>query len=601
MRRLLWAGAGLAAQASVLDAAELMARAERRAREKAAWYALPIMRPRCEPQGEARIDLNQVGYLPHDRKRAVIVSSDPIAGNGFNIVDAELPHHRRFGGVLCAAKTADSDESHIFYAHFDSFQRPGRYRLRLSDGRLSDAFSIDRGLYAGLIPLTLQFFAMQTCGADCDPLHGLCHHDDGVAAGGPRDGQPLDGSGGWHDAGDYLKFVETTSYVAGLMLFACDRFPRLAEPVAGGPSPLMKQARVGLDWLLKMHPTPDEFYYQVGDASDHDRWRLPEQDRIESYAAWKPREIRYGVGANLAGRTAAALALASRLYAGQDRLFAQRCLLAAQSVYALGLQHPVVLTTEPSDFYPESTWTDDMAWGAAELFRATRQSQYLQQALDFAHRAGAAGDQTSVYNTHALAHSTLYALAPDEDRERLRRYLRDDADLARLRANNVYGLATPYIWGTAEAAVGAALNCLLYAHLDDVGGAERSEYLDVARYNRDFVLGCNPFGLSNLIGAGTRYPHFPHHQVANLKGIELTGALVGGPTDARVFRSQKIVLTQPEMGMITGPPPPPDTPGRTEVYHDAVQDYVTNEPAIDYTAKFLLLAAFYSSHSRAHS
>ena len=28
-----------------------------------------------------------------------------------------------------------------------------------------------------------------------------------------------------------------------------------------------------------MHPRPDEFYYQVGDETDHDTWRLPEQER----------------------------------------------------------------------------------------------------------------------------------------------------------------------------------------------------------------------------------------------------------------------------------------------------------------------------------
>ena len=47
------------------------------------------------------------------------------------------------------------------------------------------------------------------------------------------------------------------------------------------------------------------------------------------------------------------------------------------------------------------------------------------------------------------------------------------------------------------------------------------------------------------------------------------------------------------MQMTPGPILPPDHPDEVAVYHDAVQDYVTNEPAIDYTAKFLLLAAFY--------
>ena len=44
-----------------------------------------------------------------------------------------------------------------------------------------------------------------------------------------------------------------------------------------------------------------------------------------------------------------------------------------------------------------------------------------------------------------------------------------------------------------------------------------------------------------------------------------------------------------------GPVTEKDLPDEVGVYHDAVQDYVTNEPANDYTAKFLLLTAYYST------
>ena len=288
--------------------------------------------------------------------------------------------------------------------------------------------------------------------------------------------------------------------------------------------------------------------------------------------------------------------MASRLYAASDHAFAHRCYEAAQTVYQLGLDNPRPLTTLPADFYPETTWEDDMEWGAVELFRATGKRDYLRQAVAFAHRAGAAHETTSVYNTHALAHYTLHRFAGAEDRSRLRRYLRDDADYVRLRSDNPYGLATPYIWGTAEAAAGAALNCLLYARLLE-GAEEKQVYTDVARHQRDFILGCNPFNLSYLIGAGTRYPLFPHHQIANLKNTELTGALVGGPAAPDVFLAQKIVFGDPDDMMQPTPLPPADMPDEVAVYHDAVQDYVTNEPAIDYTAKFLLLAAFYDHHA----
>ena len=556
---------------------------------------------------EARVHVNQVGYLPNETKRAVIPAYAPIPDNGFSIVDEDALPKVRYQGSLRAYENVSGKPygpyPHHFIADFNDFTRPGRYRVRLSNGTLSVPFSINKNLYGRLIPLTLSYFATQQCGAACADWHEDCHPDDGTIVGGPRSGQSLNASGGWHDAGDYMKFVETASYVTAVMLFTCDNFPHLGHkshpinPLAPHVvPPVLAQARVGLEWLLKMHPAPDEFYFQVGDDSDHDTWRLPEQDCAARTMAWQPRSVFFGVGANLAGRTAAAFAMASRLFAPYDQPFAHRCYEAAQTVYQLGLKNPVIKTTLPDNFYPEKTWEDDMAWGAVELFRATGQRAYLQQALQFAHSAGAANEATSVYNTHALAYYILYRFADGVDRERLREYLRADADYARLRAENPYGLATPYIWGTAEAAAGAALNCLLYARLLDnaSSSAEKSVYTYIARQQRDFILGCNPFSQSYLIGAGTHFPQFPHHQIANIKKAELTGALVGGPASIAVFKQQKIDLgnsgnthMQP-VSLLSA-----DAPDEVAVYHDVVQDYVTNEPAIDYTAKFLLLAAFY--------
>ncbi len=121
----------------------------------------------------------------------------------------------------------------------------------------------------------------------------------------------------------------------------------------------------------------------------------------------------------------------------------------------------------------------------------------------------------------------------------------------------------------------------------------KREFAEIARRQRDFILGCNPFGLCCLVGAGTRYPLFPHHQIANLKNIELTGAIVGGPSDFKTYQDQHISASHVDSTQSPSPPPlPQDMSHNIGVYHDVVEDYVTNEPANDYTAKFLLLAAF---------
>jgi len=313
-----------------------------------------------------------------------------------------------------------------------------------------------------------------------------------VIEGGPRHGQPFDASGGWHDAGDFLKFVETSSYVTALLLFSYELTGQSVQAGREGADfrkGLLAQSRIGIEWLLKMHPTVDEFYYQVGDEDDHNSWRLPEHDCIAANGEWKPRPVYFGVGANLAGRSAAAFAMASRHFRQDDPDFAARCRAAAESVYTLGTENERVLSTLPASFYPEKTWEDDMAWGAAELFKATGRPAYLRAALEYAHLAGPASAETSVYNTHSLAHYTLFQHAPKSERNGLLNYMRADAELIRKRAENPYGLGTPYIWGTAEAAAGSAITCLLYAALSG-----EKQYSTIARRQRDFILGSNPCG-----------------------------------------------------------------------------------------------------------
>ena len=93
---------------------------------------------------------------------------------------------------------------------------------------------------------------------------------------------PIDATGGWFDAGDYVKFVQTSSYVDALMLFGVRQYPAL---LSGGAADFASEARFGLDWLQKMwNADTRTLRYQlgIGDGNgetilgDHDLSRLPE-------------------------------------------------------------------------------------------------------------------------------------------------------------------------------------------------------------------------------------------------------------------------------------------------------------------------------------
>ena len=128
----------------------------------------------------------------------------------------------------------------------------------------------------------------------------------------------MDASGGWWDAGDYLKFVETTSYVVAPWKSG-SLVPWPWAPAARSTS--WRKPRFGIEWLESMwDDSTKTLYYQVGigagnanTVGDHDIWRLPQADDTLRRHQPADRYIRHRAGVrsrapgspvspNLAGR-----------------------------------------------------------------------------------------------------------------------------------------------------------------------------------------------------------------------------------------------------------------------------------------------------------
>jgi hypothetical protein len=91
------------------------------------------------------------------------------------------------------------------------------------------------------------------------------------------------------------------------------------------------------------------------------------------------------------------------------------------------------------------------------------------------------------------------------------------------------------------------------------------------------MLGENPFGLSFLVGAGTAFPQNIHHSFGQAAHVSIPGTIPGGPTSVRILKDSKLPL------------PPKNDPyaaWSTDdlLYEDRAEDYVCNEPAIDFAA-----------------
>jgi endoglucanase len=131
-----------------------------------------------------------------------------------------------------------------------------------------------------------------------------------------------------------------------------------------------------------------------------------------------------------------------------------------------------------------------------------------------------------------------------------------------------------FSWGTTaqNGAAGALAALATVAPGAPKGGCR------VAAGARDWLLGRNPQGASFVVGYGPRAPRHPHHWGSVFGDGIPAGAVVGGPAPLSEIRSQGFAVRDRfGTGLAT--------------YEDRRVDYVTSEPAIDYSASSILLLA----------
>src|SRR5690554_1925570 len=312
--------------------------------------------------GDAFVRVNLLGYLPEDTKVALAFSEKPQSGS-FSLRDEESGEVRFKGNLVPSEAPGWGRFPHYYTLDFSSFREPGRYVIELdATGDRSPAFGIGRDAYGTVQDDLLVFMRQQRCGYN-PFLDMVCHRHDGRSMFGTLpDSTYIDVSGGWHDAGDQLKYLITSSNATARMLLAYrlapekfgDRVDAYGRPFPNGVADVLDEARWGLEWLHKMHPAPDQLYHQVADDRDHIGWKWPNRDssdygwgpfsyRVAYFATGQPQGLREykskatGV-ANLAGRVAAAMALAYDVFKDDDPGYAEMCLQKARSAYALGKQ-----------------------------------------------------------------------------------------------------------------------------------------------------------------------------------------------------------------------------------------------------------------------
>src|SRR5262245_1500830 len=140
----------------------------------------------------------------------------------------------------------------------------------------------------------------------------------------------LDLTGGYHDAGDEVKFGLPAAYT--MTTLAWGGIVNNAGYVASGQlTYLLRNLRWGDDYIMKAHPSPHVFYAQVGTGSaDHNFWG-PAEVAPTARPAFAVTESC--PGSDVVGQSSAALAASSILFQSSDPTYSAKLLAQAKSLY----------------------------------------------------------------------------------------------------------------------------------------------------------------------------------------------------------------------------------------------------------------------------
>lgn len=432
--------------------------------------------------------------------------------------------------------------------------------------------------YATMLSRSILFYDANQCGPGITGNNrfnwrGDCHVNDGaqVTLASGRSVY-IDATGGYHDAGDHIKFGITNAYAASTLGWGFYEFREEYEET-GQDAWLLRAVKWATDYFIRCHPEPDTFLYSVGSDKDHSYWGPPELQSDEKC----PRDIivctPQNPASDVCGSTAAALALMSINYRDTDSSYAETCLEHAIDLYALGRNN--LGLSDGLSFYPPSIYWDDLAWGAIWLYVATGDEYYLDDfntildpscsgldndtdrsnGISWKNQWTQCWDAVWAGAFAAAAGATGHPAYIEQVKLNLDILMNDTQ-------HTPAGLVYLHEWGSLRYATAAAL-CAL-AFYDNFPETENDIYRDFGASQMSYALGSNPMNRCYIVGCGDNPPEHPHHDAAH--GSD-TGFLDDPPEHKHVL-----------YGALVG------GPGEDDRHNDDTEDFIQNEVSIDFNA-----------------
>ncbi len=534
-------------------------------------------------QPSTDIRLNSLGYLPAAQKKATIIAKC----SNFTVKEASKGK-AVFSGKVTGPFTQKDVNQTAWFADFSKLNKSGKYYLEVPGIGRSIDFEIGDKVYDFAFYTTMRAFYLWRCGTEVNAIfngsrfyHAACHTDDAWQdyisdlnsqylnslapssldstsrdpnaldltsrdpnaldstsrdpnAHGPNSHR--DATGGWHDAGDYNKYVVNAGVTTGAMFWAWEQFGDKLKNIkldipdtAPGYPDYLKELKWETDWLLKMqYPDGSGKVSQKISTLRFGGFILPEKETEKRYFV--------GWGSPATADFTAMMAMAARYFKPYDEKYAQTCLEAAKKSYEFLDKNRDNKMPDQRAFrtggYPTND-LDDRMWAAVELWETTGEPNYLRA---FERASMAYEDKIEFYwdwgNVKNLAMFT-YLFSKREGKrddivEDVRRDLIRTADSIVVERNkDIYGrcLGEEYRWGCNGTVAREVLTLQLANR-----ASPNPAYIETALDAISHLFGRNYYCRSYVTGLGYKPPMNPHDRRSGGDRVRdpWPGYIVGG-------------------------------------------------------------------------
>lgn len=516
---------------------------------------------------ESEIFINQIGYRLTDNKNVFVSEAAKAGAEDFSVI--EKPSGKTiFTGPLIAAPEDTESGGCYFTGDFSSVQKPGEYFIRIGSQE-SFSFKLADDVYEELALSTLKYFTDSRCG------QGICHTGIAEVYG---TGEKKNVQGGWHDAGDYGRYVVAGTKTVMDLLLAFKKCPEKFNNFE-----LLEEVRFELEWLLQMQREDGAVYHKIS-CYHFCPFIMPQEEKDQLVLA----PVSTAATADFAG----CLAYAAGFYADSDSEFAKILLEAAVKAQVYLFSHDDEFYINPPEIttggYGDRDVRDERYFALCSLFAATGDKNYLTHALKYREdkkkdkpdpkhpwnsgwQEGFCWPFVSGYGTEILLENEE-KLSENLVAEIHSGIITQAEKFLSVSNASAFKYCSKFVFWGSNGAICDHAHLLLLAY--DLTG--REDFRKAAKAQLDYILGCNPVNYCYVTGAGTKSVVNPHHRPTGASGRVYPGMLSGGPCAGLLDAYAKEHLT--------GLPP-------LKCFADAQPSYSTNEVAIYWNSAFVYVLA----------